>query len=195
MRSVVPPDEKRGIGKNTEPFNHSSDLVEMGARALLLEAGAQPSCSRPSEGIFLSEPILFFPLDCGCPTDAQTKVGCDIFVQPLNRPPVPPGTESPVQPGTCLSRVLSGLSESGYENTLVPCSLQPGPPRVRLTTAAATLPVRLTCEVRPTCVLPSRIGKPTRGNNSEARPGSPRPILVGFAPKPAAVWREDNGSW
>jgi hypothetical protein len=185
MRSVVLPSETRGTGQITKPVDQDGALVDRCNRVLPLDANPQAFCSRPSDDI---------SLDCGYSTDAQSKLGCDTFVKPFHRWPASIDTESPIQLGTCLSRVLSRLSESGYENTLVPCSPQPSPLRIRLATAAGTLPIRLTCEVRPTRVLPSRMGKPTRGSISEARPGSPRPILAGFAPRPAAVWREDNGS-
>lgn len=194
MRRIVLPNEKRGIGQITKLVDQGSALVGMGARVLLLDTNPQVFCSRPSDDISLSELILFFSLDCGYSTDAQSKLGCDTFVKPFHRWPAPIDTESPIQPGTRLSMALSRLSESGYENTLVPCSPQPSPLRIRLTTAAGTLPIRLTCEVRPTRVLPSRMGKPTRGSISEARPGSPRLILAGFAPRPDALRREDNGS-
>jgi hypothetical protein len=193
MRSVVPPDEKRGIGKNTKPFNQGIDLVEMGARALPLEAGAQPSCSRSSNGIFLSELVLFFPRDCGCSTDAQGKHGGNIFVKPVHRRLVPIGTESPTQPGTRLGKALPSLPESRYEDTFVACSPRPSPLHARLTTAVGMLPVRLTCEGGPVRVLLSRMGTPSRREVSEARPGSPGPILTRFAPKPDVVWRENNG--
>jgi hypothetical protein len=98
-----------------------------------------------------------------------------------------------IQPGAGLNKALSSLPENGYEDTLVPCSPQPGPTRVRLTTAAGTLPVRLTWQVRPARTLPARMGTPNRRNISGTRPGSPGPIPSRFAPKPDAVWKEDNG--
>jgi len=194
MRRVILPDEKRRIGKTTKPVNQDSTLVGMGARTLPLDATPQASWSRPLDGISLSELILFSPLDCRCSTDAQSKLGCDIFVKPVHRWPALIDTESPTQPGTGLSKALSSLPEGRYEDTIVTCSPRPSPTRVCPTTAAGTLPVRLTCEVRPTRILLSRMGTPNRRNVSEARPGSPRPILARFAPKPNAVWKEDNGS-
>ncbi|MDY7079394.1 MAG: hypothetical protein SXV54_20980 [Chloroflexota bacterium] len=210
MRRVVLPDEKRGIDKITKPVNQGAALVEIGYRVLSLDANPQASCSRPvgiavsghvrslpvvlSDGISLSELILFSPLDCGYSIDAQSKLGCDTLVKPVHRWPAPIDTELPVQARICLSKAVLSPPEGMYGDTLVPCSPRLSPLRVSLTTAAGTLSVRLTCEVRPTRILLSQMGTPNRRNVSEARPGSPRPILARFAPKPDAVWREDNGS-